>query len=718
MHRIAELARSGQRAEAAELGRQLLSREPNRPDLLRFLGWLKLQTGQWQEAEQAFARVLLIAPDDVESASARVAALQQMGRFPEAIEIVDSLLTRRPDDAAAWNNRGNLLLELGRADDALESYGRALALHPNYPEASHNSGVAQMMRGDYASAEAGLSRALELKPDYVSALEHRSRLLLSSERYAAAARDLDRLVALCPNQASAWQGRGTALLALNRHVEALASLSEALRLNPDDSLSLYNRATLFSAERRYEEAARDVQELVRRDPEYPFALGLLLNVRLHMCDWRDFERLRDQVASGIQDHPFAHLLISDSPADQLACARLQTSRYHPTSPTPLYRGETYRHDKIRIAYLSADFRQHAVSYMMAGILEKHDRSRFEVSGISIGPPDGSAIRQRVEKACDRFLHLTDRSDRDLAQLLRDMEIDIAVNLQGYTGLSRPGIFAHRPVPVQVSYFGFTGTMGAEFMDYLIADRVVIPLDERQFYSEKVVYLPDTYWPSDYGRQIAPRALTRSQTGLPAAAFVFCCFNGNQKILPETFSIWMHILRRNPDSVLWLLQGNPSAAANLRREASGRGVAPDRLFFAKQEPFERHLARLKLADLMLDTLPYGGHTTASDALWAGTPVLTRVGKTFPGRVAASLLNAVGLPELITRSADEYEALACELATNARRLQDIKTRLARNRDVMPLFDTIRMTRNLESAYLRMWERLQRGEQPASFAVEPAG
>ena len=719
---MAELARSGRRAEASALCRQLLSRDPDRTDLLRFFGWLQLQAGQWPEAEQAFAQVLLVAPDDNESASARIAALQQMRRYPEAIEAVDSLLARRPNDALAWNNRGNLLLESGNADDALESYGRALAFYPAYPEAWHNRGVAQALRGDYPAAEADLTRALELKPDYVSALEHRTRLLLSSGQFAKAVRDFDRLVSLCPTKAAAWQGRGIVLLALNRHTEALASLSEALRLDPGNVLSLYNRATLFSAERRYEEAARDLEDLVSRDPDFPLALGLLLNVRLHICAWRDFEPLREKLVSATRAgkrliHPFAHLLISDSSADQLACARLQTSQSHPASPIPLYRGETYRHDKIRIAYLSADFRAHATSFLITGVLEQHDRSRFELSAISFGPADDSEIRQRVKNGCDHFLHVPERSDLEIAQLVRDREIDIAINLQAYTGFSRPGIFAQRPAPVQVNYLVYPGTMGAEYMDYLIADRVVIPPDEHEFYSEKIAYLPDTYQPNDSRRRIAPETMTRRQAGLPSDAFVFCCFNGNQKILPETFDLWMRILRHSSDSVLWLLQDHASAAANLRREASSRGVAPDRLIFAQHEPLERHLARLRLADLMLDTLPYGGHTTASDALWAGTPVLTRMGKTFPGRVAASLLSAIGLPELITRSSDEYEALACELVGNPRRLQEIRAKLARNRNEMPLFDTARMMRNLESAYIGMWERHQRGEQPASFAVVPA-
>lgn len=721
MHSIAELARSGRRAEAADLCRRLLPREPNRPELLRFFGMLQLQAGQWHEAEHAFARALLIAPDDNQSTSGRIVALQQMRRYPEALEVVDSLLMRRPNDALAWNNRGNLLLETGRTDEALESYRRALALDRAYPEAWHNRGVAQLTRGDYAAAEADLTRALELNPDYVSALEHRAGLLLSSQRFAAAVRDFDRLVTLCPKHAAAWQGRGIALSLLNHHDESLANLSEALRLDPGNALSLYNRAMLLSAERRYEEAAHDLEELVRRDPDFPLALGVLLNVRLHICDWRDFERLREQVVRAIHAgkrliHPFAHLLISDSPADELACARLQTSQSHPTSPIPLYRGQTYRHDRIRIAYLSADFRQHAIPFLIAGVLEQHDHSRFELCGISFGGTDDSEIRKRLEKACGRFLHVPDQPDRDIAQLVRDMEIDIAINLQGYTGFSRPGIFAQRPAPVQVNYLGFPGTMGADYMDYLIADRLLIPPDERRFYCEQVVYLPDTYQANDSRRRIAREPITRGDAGLPKDTFVFCCFNGNQKILPGIFDIWMRILGRVPNSVLWLLEDHPSTPGNLRNEANRRGIEPQRLIFAKREPPDRHLARLKLAHLVLDTLPYCAHTTASDALWAGTPVLTRPGNTFAGRVAASLLNAIGLPELITHSSEEYEVLACELAGNPRRLQEIKTKLARNREEMPLFDTARMTRNLESAYVRMWERHQRGEQPASFAVEP--
>jgi predicted O-linked N-acetylglucosamine transferase (SPINDLY family) len=445
----------------------------------------------------------------------------------------------------------------------------------------------------------------------------------------------------------------------------------------------------------------------------------LLTARLHLCNWKDLDQQREDIDAWLRRglrviHPFAHVLISDGPAMQLACARLQTEGANPAARVPLYSGEQYRHEKIRVAYLSSDFHQHATAYLMAGVLENHDRGRFEIFGVSYGSNDESAMRARVEKACTRFFDVPGRDDVSIAMLLRNLEIDIAVDLKGYAGGARPGILAHRPCPVQVNYLGYPGTMGAEYVDYLIADRTVIPPEHRQFYSEQIVYLPDTYQPNDSARPIAPDRVTRRDAGLPEAAFVFCCFNGCQKILPCIFDSWMRILSHSGNSVLWLLEDNQGATANLRREAQARGIATERLIFAQHEPSDRHLARLRLADLVLDTLPYGAHTTASDALWAGVPVLTRIGSSFAGRVAASLLTAAGLPDLITQSAVEYEAMAQNFAASPALLSKIREELARNRESCALFDTVRMTRNLEAAYAKMWQRHQRGESPTSFGL----
>jgi protein O-GlcNAc transferase len=367
-----------------------------------------------------------------------------------------------------------------------------------------------------------------------------------------------------------------------------------------------------------------------------------------------------------------------------------------------------------VAYLSADFRTHATAMLMAGVFEAHDRTRFETTAISFGADDKSPMRARLEKGFDTFIDVRTVSDADVAQRLRDAETDIVVDLKGYTQEGRPGILAYRPAPIQAQYLGYPGTMAADYVDYAIADKTVIPEDHRRYFTEQIIYLPDTYQCNDSKRAIAPRAPSRFEVGLPEKAFVFCCFNNNHKILPAVFDVWMRLLRQIDGSVLWLLQDNAAVVRNLGREAQARGIAPDRLVFAKRCLPPDHLARQRLADLFLDTLPYNAHTTCSDALWAGLPVLTVLGGSFAGRVAASLLSAIGLPELITQSLGEYEALAVKLARDRGALAAIKEKLARHRQTHPLFDTARFTRNLEAAYVGMWERHQRGARPQSFAV----
>jgi predicted O-linked N-acetylglucosamine transferase (SPINDLY family) len=445
-----------------------------------------------------------------------------------------------------------------------------------------------------------------------------------------------------------------------------------------------------------------------------------MHARLHCCDWRKLDDERAIIATKVRSgasviHPFGHLAISASSQEQLQAAQILARNLCPETPAPLWRGERYRHDKIRIAYLSADFYAHATAFLMAGVFEHHDRKRFETLAVSFGPHDKSDIGARLESAFDGFLDLRAESDAQIAVKLRAMEIDIAIDLKGYTGGARPGILALRPAPVQVHYLGYPGSMGADHIDYLIADRIVVPDDERRFYAEQIAYLPDAYQCNDSHRSIAERIPSRSEMGLPEKGFVFCCFNSNHKIMPEMFDVWMRVLHSVENSVLWLYEEYPGAAANLRREAEARGIDTERIIFAARNDLPAHLARLKLADLVLDTLPYCAHTTASDALWVGVPVLTCRGQTFAGRVAASLLTAIGLPELITSSLEDYEARACSLAKDGPALARLKAKLVKNRDISPLFDTARITRNLEAAYREMWEKQQREEPPASFAVE---
>jgi protein O-GlcNAc transferase len=357
-----------------------------------------------------------------------------------------------------------------------------------------------------------------------------------------------------------------------------------------------------------------------------------------------------------------------------------------------------------------------VASLIVGCFEHHDKARFETTAISLHPGDGSDLRKRIEGAVDRFVAAHSMSDAAAAEMLRKLEIDIAIDLNGFTGEFRPGILARRPAAVQVSYLGYPGTMDVPFMDYIIADRIVIPEEHQIHYSEKVAYLPHSYMPNDRKRRIADMTPNRAQAELPETGFVFACFNNPYKIGPETFDVWMRLLHAVEGSVLWLPSIYAAAIGNLRREAKARDVAPSRLIFAPRVAREEeHLARLRAADLFLDTLPYNAHATASDALWAGVPVVTLIGNTFPGRVAASLLYALGLPELVTSSIADYEEMARTLALDPNRLAAIRAKLARNRDTEPLFDTARVTRALESAYITMRERQEAGLSPASFAVQ---
>jgi predicted O-linked N-acetylglucosamine transferase (SPINDLY family) len=411
--------------------------------------------------------------------------------------------------------------------------------------------------------------------------------------------------------------------------------------------------------------------------------------------------------------PLNHRAICNSEAEHLILARLRAKTF-PRPVKPLWSGEIYRHDKIRIAYISTDFRDHVVADAIAGCFEHHDKTRFETTAISLGPNDGGAMRRRIEAAFDRFIDVRAMGDAEVAAMLRQLEIDIAIDLNGYTGEPRTGILARRPAPVQVNYFGYPGTMGVPFIDYIIADPWLIPEEHRVHYSEQVVYLPHTYLPSDRKRPVPTNTPSRAEAGLPATGFVFACLHNAFKIGPEMFEIWMRLLHGVENSVLWFLEDNGSVSFNLRREAKMRGIAPERLVFAPRKPLPDHMARLRLGDLFLDTLPYNAHTSASDALWAGLPVLTCRGDTFPGRVAAGLLHAIGLPELATASLAEYEDLARTLAQDPERLAAIRSKLMRNRDTEALFDTARFTRDLESAYRAMWERQQTGLPAASFAI----
>ncbi len=470
---------------------------------------------------------------------------------------------------------------------------------------------------------------------------------------------------------------------------------------------------------RYHEALAAYDRAVALKPDQADIEGYRLHAKSHLCDWDNFDADCAQLIESIRERnattaPFLFCSVPSTATDQLLCATRWTAKNHPPSENQRWRGERYHHDRIRIGYFSSDFCNHATSHLMAGMFECHDRSKFETVAISWSPTDPTEMRRRLEASFDRLVEVGDMKDDEVADLIRRLEIDILVDLKGFTGGSRTRVLGRRPAPIQVSYLGYPGTLGAPFVDYIIADRTVIPDHHREFYSEKVVALPDTYQANDDKRAIADRIFTRGDVGLAPAGFVFCCFNNNYKITPDMFDRWMRILGRVEGSMLWLLEASAESAANLRKEAVARGVAAERLVFAQRASLPDHLARHRLADLFLDSTPYNAHTTASDALWAGLPVLTVLGETFASRVAASLLHAVGLPELIAESPEAYEQMAVDLSIHPSRLAALKTRLTANRQTAPLFDTKRFTGHIEAAYTAMHERHRAGLAPDHIVV----
>ena len=523
--------------------------------------------------------------------------------------------------------------------------------------------------------------------------------------------------------AEARLGRGNVFYELRRYQEAAIAYDEALARKPGLAEAWYGRGNVLREFTRFDEAIAAYDKALSSKPDLDGAESARINARNCICRWDGWEEDCARLIASVRDGranagPFEFLAIPSSAADQLSCAKMWVKLMHPPCSQPLWQGERYPHDRIRIAYLSSDFRQHVVPYLIAGLFEHHDKSRFELTAISWGPNDNSDMRRRLEAAFDRFVDVETKDDGEIAGLIRTLEIDILVDLTGLTKFGRPGIAARRPAPIQVNYLGYAGTMGADYIDYIIADPVLVPASDRANYAEKIVQLPHSFMPHDgKSRAISERPLARAEFGLPEDGFVFCSFNNSYKLNPRVFRSRMNLLRAVQGSVLWLTKDNPSAVNNLRNEAVAAGIDPGRLVFAGRLPSSAdHLARHRLADLFLDTLPYNAHTTASDALWAGLPVLTQIGETFAGRVASSLLTAVGLPELIASTQAQFESMAIELATQPRALAALSQKLAQNRATKPLFDTRLQTRHIESAYAAMVQRHRDGLSPDHIHVSP--
>lgn len=685
MNRALQCFHSGNHDEAELILIKVLGTQPKNFDALHILGVLKGIKNQHHEALEFFRKALRIDSNDSFLNFNIAKAFSEIGEDEKALKFHLSATRLNPNHPEGWLSYGKSLSNLKRFDESLNLFSKAVALNPEYAEAWTNQACALKELGRFQQALESFDKSLKINP-YI---------------------------------AETWSNRGITLLQLKRVDEALSSYDRAITIKPEYAEAYYNRGAALKELKRLEEALASYATAIAIKPDYEYLPGTQLHTKMKICDWQDFEsnieNLLHRIGEGKKSSPSLPILaLTDSLSIQRKASEIWMNDKHPPNHSLGFIPKLRRKEKIKIGYYSEDFREHPVSYLAVELFELHDKNKFELIAFYYGPPDSSNMHNRVSLAFNEFIDIRLKSDKEVAALSRLMEIDIAIDLSGLTGNERTGIFTYRAAPVQLSYLGYLGTMGVEYYDYLIADKTTIPTEHHQYFKEKIVYLP-TYQVNDSKRLISDKVFEKTELNLPLNVFVFCCFNNNYKITPPIFDGWMKILNAVPDSVLLLYAENQWAEANLKLEAEKRGVSKTRLVFGGHLERSEYLARYRLADLFLDTLPYNAGTTASDALWAGLPVLTCMGESFPSRMAASVLNAIELPELVTTTQEEYEAKAIELATNPAKLRVIKDKLQRNRLTTALFDTPRFTKHIEAAYTQMHERYQADLPPDHIYIE---
>jgi predicted O-linked N-acetylglucosamine transferase (SPINDLY family) len=748
--RAQSLQQQGQLASAREVYQEILDAEPDHYDALNAMGVLAGQSKDLRQAIQYFERAITVQPGNSGAHCNRGLALKQLGRPEAALACFDRAIELDPGSAIACYSRAETFRELGRTDEALADYDKAIVINPGFVYAYYWRGVVLQQSARPGDAVVSYDQVIRIKPDHFDALVNRAYSLSSLGRHIEALANCERAIVLRPEQAYAYVlragvlralekreaalasydqaisinpasaeahcNRGAVLLLLQKIQEAIASFDTAIAIKPDYAEAYFHRGYSQRMLNRFDSAAADFRVVATLAPDFEFLAGTRMEANMHVCDWSEFDLLVGQIADGVEkdarvSHPLIFMALMDSARLQYKVARTWVNYSCPERDSlgPIARRARPRPERLTVGYFSADFHEHPIGRLLAELIEIHDRSRFEVIAFSSGPKTQDEPQRRLERAFDRFVDVRERPDLEIASLARSLDVDIAVDLGGHAFGNRAGIFALRAAPVQVSYLGYLATMGASYMDYIVADRTVVTRESEGYYSEKIIYLPDSHQVNDRKRRIADKIFTRQELGLPPKGFVFCCFNSSYKISPATFAGWMRILQTVPGSVLLLYAGHETTEANLRGQAPRHGVDPQRLVFGKHLPPAEYLARYRAADLFLDTLPYNAGTTASDALWAGLPVVTLTGDAFAGRIAASLLTALGVPELITSTQQRYEQLAIELASTPPRLAQIRAKIQENRLSSPLFDTPRFARNLEAAYVAIHDRYQAGLPP---------
>jgi len=635
----------------------------------------------------------------------------QQRHYPEALNYLNASLKFLPKNPLTLSNLGNIFLELKEYNKALDAYDKSIKIDPTYAEAWSNKGNVLSELERYDEAITQYDKALILRPDYAEAWSNKGKAFTKLKRYEEALSAHEKAVALKPDYAEAWSNMGLTLFELKLYEEALSAHEKAVALKPDSYQLWINKGVASYELKHYDEVIADYDKALGLKSNIDWFYSHLVHAKMKICSLLGYAGYQQNIINKVLANekitiPFSALPLTDNAFFHKKSSEIYAQDKYPFNPALGVITRRYKKEKIRIGYFSADFRNHPVAFLTSELFEIHDRDRFEVFAFSLHKaPDGDEMSYRLRKGFDRFVDVQNMSDLEIAELARELEIDIAIDLSGLTQYSRTGIFSYRAAPIQVNWLGYPGTIGAQFIDYIVADRTIIPKSSQQFYIEKIVYLPDTYMVDDSKRVASSRIFTREECGLPENAFIFCCFNSEFKFNPQLLDSWTRILLEVDKSVLWISENNKYFRVNITAEFETRGIDPSRIIFAKRvELMADHLARYALADLFLDTHPYNAHTTAVDSLKAGVPVLTLIGESFASRVAASLLRSIGLPELITTTWAEYEALAIDLATHSERLGAIRGSLKKNRFTTALFNTPLFAKNLESAYIKMYERYE--------------
>jgi len=682
------------------------------------LGLIYSMQGEHLLALEEYDLSLKIQPNDVEVLINKGVTLIDIKNYILASEVLDKAIQINSNIPEAWSNKGIALHHLNRYQESINAYKEAIKLNHNYYEAWSNLSAPLNSLKRFLEACDACDQALKLKPDYAEGLSNKGLVLVELNRLDAAIVHFDKALSLKPNYAEGWSNKGIALLRLKCVDDAIVHFDKALSLSPDYAKAWSNKAIALNELKRHEQAIIHYEKSLSLKVGIDWIYGDLLHTKMKICHWLDLSNELEYIPIKISKEekiilPFVLFALIDDLILHKKNAEIFAKTQFPFNPALGSIAKSTANKKIRVGYFSADFRSHAVSMLAVELFELHDKNSFEIIAFSFGDDDQSQIRQRVANAFNQFIDVRGMSDLDIAKLSRELHVDIAVDLGGYTADNRTGIFAYRAAPIQVSYLGYLGTMGTEYIDYLIADTTIIPEKSKIHYAEKIVYLP-SYQVNDRKRKISDKVFTRDNFGLPDKGFVFACFCSNYKILPIVFDGWMRILKSVEGSVLFLYADNKWVEENTKREAEARGIDSARLIFGKNIPADENLSRYRTCDLFLDTYPYNAGTTASDALWAGLPVLTLNGESFASRIAASLLNSIGLPELITCTQEEYEALAIELALNPKKFEDIKFKLSNNRLTTALFDSSLFTQNLEIAFKQMKKRYDFDLPPDHIAI----